>query len=92
MERDKVFRQFDGKIQPDRAHAQILMEINTSTKTFEEAKKIIEDSGISIIKVKQLSSDCILLKLNVRDMRNLVLKLIENGFSNIRGVNATDVK
>lgn len=53
---------------------------------------MIEDLGVRIIEMDLLSSDFILLKLDVRDMRNLALKLTESGFSVIKGINALTQK
>jgi hypothetical protein len=90
MAKDKIFEEFDSKIESDKVHAQVLIEISTHSKTYEEAKKIIEDSGINITKVKHLSSNWVLFELDVKDMRDIALKLTENGFENIKGINATD--
>lgn len=77
----------------DKHHSQILIKITPSSKTFEEAKRIIEDLGVRIIETKNLSSNnWILLKLDVSDMRNLALKLTESGFSVIKGINALTQK
>lgn len=75
----------------DRNYAQILIKI-MSLKNHKEARRIIEESGIHIVEEKILQRDWVLLKLNVEDMREISLKLIENGFLNIKGVNALSIK
>jgi len=79
--------EFNCKINEDGAHAQILIQISNS-QPFQKAKKIIEDLGAPIIQIKHLEPNWILVKLNVMDVRGIVLKLTENGFLNIKGINA----
>lgn len=81
-----VSEEFDFEIETDKDFSQIMIEI--IPKTFEEAKKIIEDLEISIVETKRLPGNWIWVKLDVKDIRNLVLKLIESGFSNVKGINA----
>lgn len=87
---EKVIEEFNHEIKADKNHAQILIEITPASKTLGEVKKIIEDLGIHIIEKKHLSSNRALLKLDVKDMRNVVaLKLTESGFFNGKEVNAS---
>jgi hypothetical protein len=79
----------DEHIKPDRKHAQILIEVSSGTNTIERAKQIIEGSGVHIIETKKITQERVLLKLDVKDMRDLALKLTENGFSKIEGYNAS---
>jgi len=88
----EISEEFNHEFQADRSHAQILMKITPSSKTFEEAKKVIEGSGARIIDTKHLSLYWLLVKLDVKDMRNVALKLSENGFLNIKGINAINFK
>ena len=81
-----VSEEFDFEIETDKDFSQILIEI--TPQTFEEAKKIIEDLGVSIVETKRLPCNWIWIKLDVKDIRDLVLKLIESGFSNVKGINA----
>ncbi len=76
------------EIKADTDHAQLLIQIGPETKDLEEARQVIEETGTHITEVTPLSSGWILLKLNVKDMRNIALRLIENGFSNVKGMNA----
>jgi hypothetical protein len=77
--------EFDFEIETDKYFSQILIEI--TGKTLEEAMKIIEDFGISVVEVKYLPRNWIWVKLDAKDIRSLVLKLIESGFSNVKGIN-----
>lgn len=86
---EKVIEEFNHEIKADKNHAQILIEITPASKTLGEVKKIIEDLGTHIIETKHLSSNRALLKLDVKDMRNVALKLTESGFFNVKGVNAS---
>lgn len=75
------------KIKPDKHHSRILIEIMTSDG-LERAKKVIQDFGADIVEVKQLPSRQTLIELNVKDMREVALKMIEHGILVIRGINA----
>lgn len=86
---EKVIEEFNHEIKADKNHAQILIEITPASKTLGEVKKIIEDLGTHIIETKHLSSNRALLKLDVKDMRNVALKLTESGFFNVKEVNAS---
>lgn len=88
MVEEEIFIDFDSKIIPDKNHAQILIDVSPSSKTFEEAEEIIEGFGVNIIEKNYLSSNCILVKLDALDMREITLKLIERGFISIKGINA----
>lgn len=83
-----IAEEFNHEVKADKDHSQILIKITPSSKTFEEAKRIIEDLGVRIIETKHLSSNnWVLLKLDVKDMRDVALKLTEHGFF-IKGINA----
>ena len=80
--------EFAQAVKPDKDGAQIVVEITEASKSFEELKKIIEKLGVSITEVKQLSPQCVVIKLNVKDMREIVLKLTESGICHVQGINA----
>jgi len=69
-------------------HAQIVIEISPPANTLQEVERIIRNFGANIIETKYLSTHCVLIKLDIQDMRDIVLKLSENGFYNIQGINA----
>ena len=92
MVKQKVFEEFNHGIKADENHAQILVKIVQSKKTFEELKTIIEESGAHIVESKNGLSNWLLLKLEVGDMRGIVLRLIECGFLEIKGYNASSLK
>ncbi len=79
---------FNHRIEVDKDFAQILIETSPPSKSYAELKKVIKSLGINIIQTKSLSSNHMLIKLDVPDMRDLVLKLSEYGFTNIKGINA----
>ena len=87
---EKIPEKIDHELRADRWHAQILMEVANSPISFKEAKKIIEELGIHIIETKRLSANWTLIKLDLKDMRDVTLKLSESGFLNIKGVNAIE--
>jgi hypothetical protein len=88
MVKQTGLEEFNHEVKVDKNHAQILIEITDSPNTFEEAKKIIKDLGVRIIETKRLSlNNWVLFKLDVKDMRDVALKLTEHGFF-INGINA----
>lgn len=88
----KVYREFNREIKPDENHAQLLIKLDTVSNSLEVAKKIVEDSEIQILKTVHISSDWVLFKLNVKDIRNVSLKMTEHGFLNFKGINALPPK
>jgi len=88
----KVSEEFNHEIKPDENHAQLLIKLGTVSNSYEVAKRIIEDLEIRILEPEQISSDCVLFKLDVKDIRNVSLKITENGFLNFKGMNAMPSK
>ena len=88
MDKQTASEEFNHQVKADKNHAQIFIKIASSSTMLEEAKKIINKSAVEIIETTHLSSNWILLKLDVKDMRDIALKLTEHGFS-IHGINAT---
>ena len=76
------------ELEADSKYAQLLIGIGESPAIFDEVKKVIESNGIRILATKHFTSGEVLVKLNVADMREIVLRLIEAGFSRIKGINA----
>lgn len=79
--------ELDFEIKPDRRYAQILIKITDSSISDKEAEKLIEGLGINIISKSRHSTYWVLLKLNLKDMREAALKLTEHGFT-VKGINA----
>lgn len=92
MSKDAGLEKMNHEVKAEKKYAQIVIEFAHSSKTFEEAKKIIEDMGVYIIEIKHQSPNKILFILDSMDMREIVLKLTENGFLNIKGINAINFK
>lgn len=78
--------EFDPNITAEKVHSQLLIKTN-SGKVLEEAAKIIEGFGVRIVETKSLPSDWTLIKLSVKDMRDIAVKLSEDGFV-FKGINA----
>jgi hypothetical protein len=76
-------------VRADKSHAQLL--IQPSPRALEEVTRIIEGMGARIMEVIPLPKNWMLLKLDVTDMREVVLRLTENGFLNIKGINALEL-
>jgi len=87
MSQEEFLEQLNLEIKADKTYAQILIKIDNDSESFEEAKKIIEDLGTHIIETKYLPLNWILIKLDVKDMRDIALKLTEHSFF-IKGINA----
>jgi len=78
---------FNSRVKVDKDYAQILLEVSP-IKTYDDAIRIIQQAGANVVASDYLSPNWILIKLNVVDTRTVVLKLTENGFSKIKGINA----
>lgn len=87
-----MLKELNYEIKLDKRHAQVLIETDSGINTIERAKQIIEELGVHIIETKKILDQCILLKLDINDMREVVLKLTENGFLKIMGYNASSSK
>jgi hypothetical protein len=86
MIQEQISEELNHELKANKSHAQILIETNPF-KTIEDARKVMEDFGVQIIETKYLSANWVLFKLNIKDIRSISLKIIEMGFSNIKGVN-----
>jgi hypothetical protein len=89
---EQFWDEFDFEVSPNECYGQLFIEFNSPSKTIQDAKKIIEESGLRIVETKRLSARWALIKLDVKDIRDITLKLIENGFFNIRGFNVSNQK
>jgi hypothetical protein len=79
-------------IEPEESHAQLLVQGNCASAQFETVKKIIENIGITVLEVEQVSPAFTLLKLSSRDMREIALRLTQKGVFNFTGINALSTK
>jgi hypothetical protein len=84
----KMEDEFSCQISANDEHAQMLIKLEPRLGTYGEAKEIIDAEGIGIIEERYLLPELVLFVLDVKDMRNLALKLTENGFV-VKGVNAS---
>jgi len=83
----KKLASYGRQIKLDKTHAQVLIELGSEVNIIGKARKIIEEIGVRTIQT--LSPQWILAKLDVGDMRKIVLKLTQNGFLKIEGYNAS---
>lgn len=88
---ENILKQFESRIRLDKKYGQILMQIDSHC-TIEKAIEIIEKEEFQIFESKWLSSDVILFKLSNKNIQKVILKLLENGFTNIGGYNAPSNK
>jgi hypothetical protein len=66
---------------------------NETDRTLDRALDLIEGVGVRILKIEIFSSSqdkfkSALLQLKTQDVRHIVLRLIEEGFTKIKGYNA----
>ncbi len=85
--------QWDKSVKIGSDYSQILFIFNETDRTLDRAVKLIEGVGVRILKIEILSSSeddvkSALLQLKTQDIRHIVLKLIEEGFTKIKGYNA----
>jgi|WetSurMetagenome_2_1015567.scaffolds.fasta_scaffold390208_2 hypothetical protein len=71
----------------DKKHAQLLIRGYPTGKSYDDLKRIIESTGIRIVKVEVFQSKDILLMVDNEDMRETVLELTERGYF-VEGINA----
>lgn len=94
MAAESELDKYEKFIRIDKNYSQILLACNETDKALEKAIKLIEESGVGILKVEILSpvenpSKFVLIQLKTEDMRDIVLRLTEEGFTGIKGYNAT---
>lgn len=85
--------EWDTFIQISNDYSQVVFIYNETDRTLDRAIKLIEGLGVRILKTEILSSSedkfkSALLQLKTQDMRDIVLRLIEEGFTEIKGYNA----
>jgi len=81
----------------DISYSQILFQFDRKRETLGRAREIIGNMGIKIVCTKtfDFSKESIsfaLFKLDIRDIRHVVLVMSEEGFAPIKGYNAIPVK
>jgi hypothetical protein len=88
MAENEILEEYSQRLNPESSHAKLLVKLSPSGNTLEAATRIIEASGANIIGLEPLSSNLVLIRLDTADMRGIALKLIEKGFTHLKGVNA----
>jgi hypothetical protein len=87
MVEERFSEELNQEIKADKTYSQIFINMSNSPVLLREAKKIVEGLGVHIIEAKTISPEWTLLKLDAKDMREVALKLTEQGFL-IKGINA----
>jgi len=87
MVEERFLEELNQEIKADKTYSQIFINMSNSPILLREAKKIVEGLGVHIIEAKTISPEWALLKLDAKDMREVALKLTEQGFL-IKGINA----
>ena len=85
--------EWDKLIKIGSDYSQILFIFNETDRTLDRALELIEGMGFRILNIEILSSSqdkfkSALLQLKTQDVRHIVLRLIEEGFTKIKGYNA----
>jgi hypothetical protein len=85
--------EWDKLIKIGNDYSQILFMFNETDRTLDRALDLIEGVGVRILKIEIFSSSqdkfkSALLQLKTQDVRHIVLRLIEEGFTKIKGYNA----
>ena len=87
MVEERFSGELNQEIKADKTYSQIFINMSNSPVLFREVKEIVEGLDVHIIEAKTISPEWTLLKLDVKDMREVALKLTEQGFL-IKGINA----
>lgn len=94
---DQLLKKWAENLQKDIHHSQIIFQFEQGEKSLEKAKEIVKRLGVNIVDIKifdfpEDSVSFALFKLDVVDMREVVLALSEHGYAPIKGYNATSFK
>ena len=87
MVQELFSEELNQKIKAEKRYSQILINITDSSELLGDAKEVIQSLGVCIVEAKPLSPNWVLLKLDVKDAREVALRLTEQGFL-IKGINA----
>jgi hypothetical protein len=87
MVEERFSEELNQEIKAEKTYSQIFINMSNSPVLLREAKEIVEGLGVHIIEAKIISPEWTLLKLDAKDMREVALKLTEQGFL-IKGINA----
>jgi len=91
---NQLLKKCAENLQRDIHHSQILFKFDQEKKSLDKAKEIVKNLGVNIVDMKifDFPEDSIsfaLFKLDVVDMREVVLALSEHGYAPIKGYNAS---
>ena len=91
---NQLFEKCAENLQKDIHHSQILFKFDQGEKSLDKARKIVKKLGVNIVDIKIFdfpkdSALFALFKLDVTDMREVVLALSGQGYTPIKGYNAT---
>ena len=88
------FDEFAASLRPQPSNAQVLIEVRTEGGDLDRALDVLKSAGFFHLRyeiVREEIPQWILIVLTSGDMRSAVLKLIEAGFHNLKGINAKKV-
>jgi len=91
---NQLLKKCAENLQRDIQHSQILFKFDQEKRSIDKAKEIVKNLGVNIVDIKifDFPEDSIsfaLFKLDVVDMREVVLALSERGYAPIKGYNAS---
>jgi hypothetical protein len=87
MSEEKTFDEDLQNIGPDRNWAKVIIKI-VPPLSIEKAQAVLNRLNINIISIKRVTNQHLVFILNTKDIRPIVLSLVENGFTEIKGLNA----
>jgi len=89
MSEEKTFDEYLQNIEPDRDWAKVIIKI-VPPLSIEKAQAVLNSLNINIISTKRITNQHFVFILNTKDIRLTVLSLVENGFTEIKGLNASN--
>ena len=76
-------------IEPDKNWAKVIIRI-VDPLSIEKAQEVVNSLNINIISTKRIINQHFVFILDTKDIRQIVLSLAENGFTEIKGLNASN--
>jgi len=94
---EQLFEKCAKNLKKNVNHSQVLLKLSKDEKSLTKAEGIIKNLRINILNTKifNFPKDSVsfaLFKLNVADVREVVLALTEQGYIPIKGYNASSLK
>jgi hypothetical protein len=89
MSEEIILKEDLENIGPDRDWAKVIIKI-VPPLSIEQARAVLNRLNIQIISIKYITDQYFIFLLNTKDIRPTMLSLAENGFTEIKGLNASN--